>query len=438
MTTATFFHLFLISILLGFGSFSICAGEASMEGIQLPLLDSTGVPYRTPRAGEGFQAEVFGREITVQPRDRRSVSGWILGLEINEPTPEKAGILPFGALYFWRHPDDERFLRAQVSGVYNDIFLSRSSPSLRPFEWVLTFNSFTLPFAHAELIDGKSLESEELLWGYVRPGLGIGYRRQVSPGHQDNMLAVNLTAEPGFLFFHKGSKTSDNFVVHRDTFEIRAHLQLRCDAMERNLLTQPHNGFATGTDLIYGRRSNWKNWGVDSSQDADKGADYLLFTGYFLAAVGVPGVDSDRHRLVGSVYGGIGRHLDRFSAPRVGGGYRPMGEEYGSTWQPILPGAAMQEFFPKHYLLAVGEYRWEPIFFTNVSLGGSVAWIDRLSKTETGISTKNDVLTSMGGRVVTGFFFETRLQLAYNYNFSVIRDGHFGGHEIVMSLSRYF
>lgn len=438
MTKPTCSLSFLISIFLGLGSLSVCAGETSIDETQFSQPDSTGDRYRTPRAGEQFQGEVFGKEITVPPHDRRSVSGWLLGIQVNRAISENAGILPLGAIYFWRHPDDEHFLRAQISGVYNDIFLSRSSSSLKPFEWVFTFNSVNLPLSHAELIDGTSVESEELLWGYVRPGFGVGYRRQVSPGHQDNMFAVDLTVEPGFLFFRKGSKTSDDFIVPRNTFELRGHLQVRCDEMERNLLTQAHKGFAAGADLIYGYRSNWKDWGTDGSQDADKGSDYLLSTGYFLAAGGVPGIDSDRHRLVGAIYGGVGHNLDRFSSPRLGGGYRPMGEEYGSTWQPVLPGTVISEFFPKHYALALGEYRWEPIFLTNVSFGGSVAWLDRLRKTDTGISTKNDVLTSLGIRIVTGFFFMTRVQLAYNYNFSVIRDGHYGGHEIVMSVSRYF
>ncbi len=438
---ALFCLVCLTGAFLGLGNPAARAQEgpaADAPTPELPLLHPKGAPYRTPLAGEGFRAKLFGREITVQPRDRRSVSAWNLGAAIYKPAPEGSGILPLGDLYFWRHPDDKDLLRATVSGVYNNFFRARSPRDLGPFEWVLTFTNFTVPFAQAELVDGRALKSEELLWGYVRPGIGLGYRRQVWPGHQDNMFAVDLTLEPGVLFFGKGPDTAANFIVPQDTMELRAHLQMRWDALERNLLELPHQGFAAGADLVYGYRPDWENWGVNGSEAAKKGRDYLSFTGYFLAAGGVPWVESDRHRLIGSVHGGIGRNLDRFSSPRVGGGMDPVGEEYGSIWRPVMPGAVIQEFSPRHYLLATGEYRWEPVFFAYLSLDASVGWLDRLRRTGTGIYLKNNILSSLGGQVTTGFFFQTRLQLIYNYNFSVVRKGRHGGQEVIAQISRSF
>ena len=35
----------------------------------------------------------------------------------------------------------------------------------------------------------------------------------------------------------------------------------------------------------------------------------------------------------------------------------------------------------------------------------------------------------------TGFFFNTRLQVAYNYNFEVVRHQSYGGHEIAVLFS---
>ena len=411
------------------------AAAAGQE--KLPLLQPPGIPYHTPRAGEGFRTVVFGREVSVPSQNRRSVSAWDLGVVINEPPPEHAQYLPVGALYFWRHPDADRLLRAEVAGVYNDIFLSRSQGD-GPLEWVLTFNNFTVPFAQAELVDGEALDRRELLWGYVRPGFGLGYRRQVAPGHQDNMLAVDLLLEPGYMFFDDGDKTADNFVVPQDTFDLRSHLQMRWDAFERNILELPHRGFAAGGDLVWGYRPNWEDWGVNGGNEAGGGRDYLSFTAYGLAAGGVPGVASERHRLVGSLHGGTGHNLDRFTAPRVGGGPRPMGEEFGSTWRPVLPGTVIQEFYPDHYLLAVGEYRYEPIFFTYLSMVGSVGWLDRLRGDEGDLYREDDVFTSVGARVTTGFFFETRLQLDYNYNFAAIRDGDYGGQEVVLHVSGQF
>ncbi len=414
------------------------AGAEENDHRQLPLLQPQGAPYHTPLSGEGFHTEVFGREVDVQPRNRRSVSAWDLGVAVYEPPPEDSEFIPVGDLYFWRHPDAGHLLRANVAGVYNDIFWSRS-PGPGPLEWILTFNNYTVPVAQAELVDGKTFDSGELLWGYVRPGFGLGYRRQVAPGHQDNMAAVDLIIEPGYQFFDNGDKTSNNFVVPHNTFDLRAHLQVRWDAFERNLLDLPHRGFAVGEDLVWGYRPEWEDWGINGGNKAGDGRDYLLFTAYTMAAGGVPGVASERHRLIGSLHGGIGRHLDRFTAPRIGGGPRPMGEEYGSSWRPILPGTAIQEFYPDHYLVAVGEYRYEPIFFTYLSLVGSVGWLDRLrSDNNKELYSQNHVFTSLGARITTGFFFDTRLQLDYNYNFDTIVKDHYGGSEIVLHISRQF
>jgi hypothetical protein len=415
------------------------AGADTPSTKPLPFLDLSAPNYRTPLAGEGFRTVVFGREITVEPQDRRSVAAWDVGLQASVPEPGNSGFLPFGSLYFWVHPDDRSLLRAEVVGVYDDIFFSRASPESAPLEGVLTFSNFTVPVAQTELVDGESQNKEELLWGYVRPGFGFGLRRQVAPGNQENMFAFDLTAEPGFLYFDGGSKTAADFVVPRDTFEIRGHLQMRWDALERNLLELPHRGLAAGCDVVYGHRANWGDWGTNGENSAGEGRNYLSFTGYLLAAGGVPLVNSDRHRLLGSLHGGIGHHLDRFSAPRVGGGPAPMGEEYGSTWRPVLPGAVIQEFLPDHYALAVGEYRWEPIFFTYLSLRASLAWLDR-QRLESGGGTyrEENLLESVGARVTTGFFYETRLQMDYNYNFAVIRDGSYGGSAIVLHVSRNF
>jgi len=405
--------------------------EAASQKEQLPMQHQEVPNYRTPHAGEGFRTELFGREITVQPLTGRSVTALDLGVAVNVPGADNKAILPFGDLYLWRHPKDQSLFRADIALLYNDIFWAGSSSQLKSFEWVLTFNSYTIPFAQYELVDGKAVKSEELTWGYVRPGFGLGYRQRVSPGHQDNMLAVDLTVEPGFLFFDKGSNTAGNFVVPNNAFELREHLQFRWDAFERNLLSLPQQGFAVGADVVHGNRTNWKNWGLNGSESAD-GRDYFLCTGYFLAAGRVPGVDSDRHRLIGSLHAGVGSNLDRFSAPRIGGGVQPMGVEYGSTWRPVLPGSVIQEFFPKHYVVAAGEYRWEALFFTYLSLNGSVGWLDHLTQTGRGTISKNDVFTSLGARVTTGFFFDTNMKLGYNYNFGVIRDGRHGGHEIVL------
>ncbi len=180
------------------------------------------------------------------PFDTRSISSWDLGIDLAEPPPEDSEFRPVGSLYFWRHPDSAHLLRADVSGVYDDIFWARRIGAedfhAGGVETVLTFTNFTLPVARAELADGRALKSKELLWGYVRAGFGVGYRRQVRPGSQDNMFAADLILEPGFLFFDKGPDTAAGFVVPKNTLELRAHLQVRLDALKRNILELPHVG----------------------------------------------------------------------------------------------------------------------------------------------------------------------------------------------------
>ena len=212
-------------------------GKREVSG--LPALNPPGALYHTPLAGDGFCAEIFGRDIPVQPRDRRSTNAWDAIVAFYEPGPENAEFFPMGVLSFWRHLDDDQLLRAQIAVLYNDIFWSRKIVSGSPWEWALTWRNFTVPFAQAELIDGKPLDQQELIWGYVRPGIGIGYRVQTQP-HQDNMTAVDLLLEPGYLYFNSSSQTSPAFVVPHDTFTFQTHLMFRLDRLTRNLLELPH------------------------------------------------------------------------------------------------------------------------------------------------------------------------------------------------------
>ena len=50
---------------------------------------------------------------------------------------------------------------------------------------------------------------------------------------------------------------------------------------------------------------------------------YLQGSAYALMATGLPFIESDKHRLLTSIHGGIGKDLDRFSAFRLAG--RPLG-----------------------------------------------------------------------------------------------------------------
>ncbi len=418
------------------GSNSRVPGQAVSNGISngasKTAVGQNAASY-TPLAGQSYKGTILGYKVTVRPRNRRSETAWDIGAALAKPVAEGSAVLPIGSIYLWRHPDDFRLFRARLTVFDNNLFLSRSPAAIRPLEWVATFENYTVPFPQAQLVDGTALKSQELLWGYAMAGFGIGYRRQVYPGKQDNMLALDLTAEPGYLFFGRGSRTAQDFVAPGDTFEVRGHLQFRLDELVRNILELPHRGIAAGADIIYGHRLKWSGWGINGYETG--GRDYYLFTGYLVAAGGVPGLHSGRHRLIGALHGGSGIGLDRFSVQRIGGGLNPMGEEYGSTWRPVLPGAVLQEFFPKRYIIATGEYRWEPVFFMYLGLNASAAWLDRLRMEDGWPVDKDGFFSSLGARLTTGFLLHTRLQLAYNYNFSVIRKGRYGGGEIVVSVA---
>jgi len=421
--------------------------DPSGEREELRFLDPSDPDYRTPRAGEGFRTRIFGRDVEVEPRDRRSTSALSLGAAGWHPRPEGRGQVPFFAAYFWRRPDEQRFFRGSVSILYNDLLYAHSLASDTPFEVVLSFENDTVPFGSSALwADGERITGEELEWGWVRGGVGLGYRRQLVPGFgeiefadhvdpqtPDNMFAVRATLEPKYLYFSQGDDASPFFVTPQDTFELQGRLALRWDALERNLLDLSHHGYALGFDGLLGWRANWEDWGL--GERAGRGRDWRLLQAYAVVADGVPGL-GERHRLIGSLHGGWGGDLDRFSRPRLGGG--PGGDEYLSLARAKIPGATISEFTPDHYVSAIAEYRYELFFFTYLSGRTGVAWLDRDRLHLAGIHRQNDVLTSVGGRLTTGFFFESRLQVDYNYNFDVIREGDRGGNEWIVHLSRPF
>jgi hypothetical protein len=328
------------------------AQDAPASG-QLPELPKHDKEYETPRAGEGFFTRIFGRQVIVWPEDRLSVTAWDLGAAYT-PGAQDSEWTPIGAVFVWRRPDDDHFFHGVVSGLFNDLEYAYSPQGWGPFELVATLDNLIYPVAQGEYVDGHPDDARELAWGRVHVGVGLGYRIGVNPGKADNMFATSLTFEPGYLFSDKGSDTADDFVQPVNTFEERIHWRVRWDALERNLLELAHRGFAAGMDTIAGHRESWKDWGIDGEESAKDGRDYLSWTGYVRAATGVPGLN-EQHRLVFGVHGGAGSNLDRFSAPRVGGG--PESDEYGSIAYPVLPGALPNEFFPEHYAIATLEYR---------------------------------------------------------------------------------
>ncbi|MSR38215.1 MAG: hypothetical protein EXS02_05200 [Planctomycetes bacterium] len=401
------------------------------------VIDEDLVPWRTVRSGEGFRAQVFGQDVNAPARDRRYSNSVDAGIG-RAFGADDAELQANAYVYFWRQPEDGHLLRGVLGGIYDELLWAAPIHD-SGLERVLTFTNDTAPWSDSELIDGVAQDSEELAWGYVRLGVGIGFRRRVGE-QQDNLFATDLIIEPGLLWFADGDRTDPTYETPETTFELRTHLQMRLDMLARNLLELPHEGFAFGADLVHGFRADWHDWGMPGD-DLNQGADgdtYLSVTGYAFGITELPLIGTERQRIFASVHAGDGDNLDRFSAQRVGGGPDRRGIEFDTTVVPLLPGAARNEFFPDHYLILSAGFRQEVTFFAFIDAGAAVAWLDRDRAAATGSVRQNDQLSSVFTHLNSGFFGATRFQLGYAYGFDLIRDGDTGGNEILLQVTGRF
>lgn len=383
--------------------------------------------YRTPRAGEAFTATVFGHQVDVPGRDRTQASALDLGVVWIPDGPDQRRLNPFVSLYLWRNwNENQQRLRAVLVGIYNDVRWD-FQPGHRKLETVLTFENLTPPVDRSEYVEGVRIRSEELRWYELHFGVGLGYRTLISPGHQDNALEAALTYEPGYLSFDRGEKTDPGYIVPTDTYEGRIHFRFRADAIERNPIELPHHGVAGGLDAAHGRRSDWDDWGgpVLGFQSGSEGQEWNTLSLYAVAALPVPFVRSERHRLEVSAYGGLSADVDRFSAFRIGGG--PTTADSEALSRPVLPGVAFDELYSRSYGLLNVEYRYELLFFAYLRVRGTLAQVDRLRFDDTGGTVARvQPMNALAIGVTTGFFWRSQLELGYGYNFGILRqrDGH--------------
>lgn len=284
----------------------------------------------------------------------------------------------------------------------------------------MTLNTMIIPLGRSEYVEGQIIRDVEVEWSYVFGGIGVAYRRLLDPGHQDNALELSLTYEPGYRWFKGTSKTSPNFIVPDDTYEGRVHARVRRDALERNLMELPHRGYAYGGDFYYGHRATWSTWGGGPFGLSNE-RTYLMGSVFAVAASGVPFVNSERHRLVASVYAGIGENLDRFSTFRLPG--RPTGYEWEALALPMLPSVAFNELFPRRYGIAHLEYRYEPIFFIFPYVRGSWGIVEQPRFQPDGsIRYKMDAMPAVSGGLVTGAPWRSQIEINYSYNFGIYSD----------------
>ncbi len=164
---------------------------------------------------------------------------------------------------------------------------------------------------------------------------------------------------------------------------------------------------------------------VFDTPDVSKQRDYLAASGFALVAGGVPFVESERHRLIASVYGGIGKDLDRFSTFRLPG--RPTGYEWESLALPMLQGVAFNELYPRTYGIAHLDYRYEALFFMYPYIRASYGRVDYARFQPNGsIYYTRESMPVLGGGLITGAPWNSQIEINYSYNFGIFRD-HRGG-----------
>jgi hypothetical protein len=377
-----------------------------------------------PLAGEEFHTEVLGEPVTVPPRDRNRVTAASFGIEFLPNGPKFYQVLPFGAFYVWRQSDDykERF-RGTFSVAVNDLAYNVGSHLSNGWELRFTLNNMIIPLGRSEYVEGQIIRDVDVEWNFLFAGFGIAYRQLLSPGHQDNALEMSLTYEPGYRWFKRSRETSRNFVVPTDTYEGRVHARLRKDAFDRNLMELPHRGYAFGGDFFYGHRANWSQWGgvAFDSPNASRERQYLMGSVYAVTASGIPFVNSERHRLITSWYGGIGKNLDRFSAFRLPG--RPTGYEWEALALPILPSVAFNELFPTRYAIAHATYRYQAMFFLYPYVRASWGLVEQPRFQPDGrIKNQMDAFPAVSGGLISGAPWKSQIELNYSYNFGIYSD----------------
>ena len=338
--------------------------------------------------------------------------------------PKGLGIDPFGALYLWRAPvSGESRFRAQLTGIANEVRWDRRIGRDGSLAFVATLDSQTLPWEQAETVQGTEVRSGELKWGQARVGGGLALHGPLGPRESYNGLDGALTVEAGALYFARGSETSAGYVLPAETFEGRLHFRFRADALSRNDLALPVQGWSAGADGTWGVRNRWDPWGDPSAGLRTDGRTWLSASVFAYAAFGVPGLPAE-HRLISSVHAGIGSDLDRFSAFRLGN---------GSTWgdfetlsHPIVPAAGLDEFSTSRYATADLEYRVAVLPFTFLQLRGTLAWVDRPVPVAGGTAIRTGTFPAVTAGATTGLPWNSALEFAWSWNFGLENAGEGG------------
>ena len=88
----------------------------------------------------------------------------------------------------------------------------------------------------------------------------------------------------------------------------------------------------------------------------------------------------------------------------------------------VLPGTYLEEFYASTYGILNVEYRYEMLFFAYLRVRGTLAQVERLRFDDAGgVVAHVEPMNALSIGVTTGFFLRSQLELAYSYNFGILR-----------------
>lgn len=406
-------------------------------------------PYRTPRAGEGFETEVFGRSVIVPRRDRRSTRALTLGGAFFDPPLADNNATPLVNLYWLRYWRDRRIF-ALFSGAFNRVEFAEHLAPLGPYrrdgvlEAVFIAENYTIPSPLVEATeDGREAHGSEVWWGRIALDAGLGLRRSIRPHAVDNDVRVQALAHAEWQYFDSvdsgDDQTTPGAIIPHDTLLYGGRFVFRFDGLERNLLELPHRGVAAGAaaDLLH--RNDWREAGLRGSNATPRDTrNVVRLTSYLYAAFGVPGV-SEKHRLVAQVHAGWAPpgSVDRFSAFRLGTG--PLQSEANDLGRAAYPGANFDQLTAERYLIGSLTYRYEVMFFLFVHARVVAAWarVGEWEPSEWRQRFVNRSGVAYCAGVTSGFAFKSQLTLEYSFDTGLARDGR-DGHGFLLMWSKSF
>jgi hypothetical protein len=428
-----------LTLLLSFALLALSATTAAAQQ----------TPYRTPRAGEGFETELLGRPVLVPRRDRRSTRALTLGAAYFDPALGDANVTPLFNLYWLRYWRDRR-IYGLFSGVYNRIEFAEHLAPLGRFrrdgilEAIVIEENYTIPTPLVEATDvGRNAPGSEVWWGRISLEGGLGLRKTIAPRAVDNDMRAQLLAHAEWDYYESVDSGDDQTVpgaiIPHDGLIYGGRFVLRFDGIERNLLELPHKGVAAGAAVDLLRRDRWREAGLLGATATPRDTrDIIRLTSYLYAAFGAPGF-SERHRFVAQVHAGWSPpgSVDRFSAFRLGTG--PLQSEANDLVRASYPGASFDQLTADRYAIASLTYRYEVLFFLflharvvgawgRVGEWDPTAWRQRF--------VKRSGLAYCAG-VTSGFAFKSQLSFEYSYDTGFARDGR-DGHGFLLMWSKSF